>query len=85
VAVGVAVNLAAVGKRVLIVVPSLTKGTLLPYTAGSYAPSVVEYSVIAGLLALGALLIAVFMKVFPIMELSHPSQTTSEEVAADAS
>ncbi len=65
---GVAVNLAAVGKRFLIVVPSLTEGTLLPYEAGSYAPSWVEYAVIVGLLALGALLILVFMKVFPIID-----------------
>lgn len=79
VAVGVAVNIAAVGKRFLIVVPSQTKGMLLPYAEGSYAPSGVEYGVIAGLLALGALLIALFMKAFPIMEL--PKEETVEEVA----
>lgn len=69
VAVGLAVNVAAIGKRFLIVVPSLTKGTLLPYEAGSYTPSVVEVGVILGLFALGALLIGAFSKAFPIMEL----------------
>lgn len=85
VVVGVAVNLAAVGKRLLIVVPSLTKGTLLPYDAGSYAPTIVEYAVIAGLLALGALLIAVFMKAFPIMPLVavHPAPATEGTGAVD--
>ncbi|MFQ5990006.1 MAG: hypothetical protein ACE5K9_08840, partial [Candidatus Methylomirabilales bacterium] len=57
------------GKRILIVVPSQTHGTLLPYGTGVYSPSWVEYSVILGLLALGALLYTLFMKVFPIMEI----------------
>ncbi len=69
VACGVAVNLAAIGKRFLIVVPSLTKGSLLPYDPGSYSPTVVEIGIVLGLFALGALLIAVFAKAFPIMEL----------------
>lgn len=66
---GVLVNIAAIGKRVLIVVPSQTHGTLLPYGTGSYSPTWVEYSIILGLLALGALLYTLFMKVFPIMEI----------------
>ena len=81
VACGVAVNLAAIGKRFLIVVPSLTKGTLLPYEPGSYTPSAVEIGVILGLFALGALLIFAFSKAFPIMELP---QEASEEAAIDA-
>ena len=66
---GVLVNLAAIGKRILVVVPSQTHGTLLPYVTGSYSPTWVEYSVILGLLALGALLYTLFIKVFPIMEI----------------
>ena len=65
---GVLVNLAAIGKRYLIVVPSLTTGGLLPYGPGSYSPTWVEYAVVVGLLALGLLLYFLFMKVFPIME-----------------
>ena len=76
VACGIAVNLAALGKRYLIAVPSQTHGTLLPYAEGSYAPTWVEYSVVLGLFALGALAIGIFMKVFPIVEL--------EEAALDA-
>lgn len=65
---GVLVNLAAIGKRILIVVPSQTQGTLLPYKSGSYAPTWVEYSIIIGLFAFGILLYAVVTKAFPILE-----------------
>jgi molybdopterin-containing oxidoreductase family membrane subunit len=68
VACGVMVNLAAIGKRYLIVVPSQTHMSLLPYGPGFYAPTWVEYSIIVGLFALGALLYALFVKVFPIMD-----------------
>ena len=67
------VNLAALGKRFLIVVPSLTHGNLLPYSPGSYTPTWVEYVVILGLIALGILLYILFMKVFPIMEVGEES------------
>jgi molybdopterin-containing oxidoreductase family membrane subunit len=65
---GVVVNVAAIGKRVLVVVPSQTHGALLPYQSGSYSPTWVEYSVVVGLFALGTLLFVLFMKVFPIIE-----------------
>ncbi len=65
---GILVNLAAIGKRYLIVVPSLTHGSLLPYPTGSYSPSWVEYAFILGLFAFGTLLFVLFMKVFPVME-----------------
>lgn len=68
---GVLVNLAAIGKRYIIVVPSLTHGTLLPYGAGSYAPTWVEYALVLGLFGLGGLLIALFAKVFPIMDVAE--------------
>ncbi|GIU92758.1 MAG: molybdopterin oxidoreductase [Acidimicrobiia bacterium] len=65
------VNLAAIGKRYLIVVPSQTHGQLLPYGIGSYSPSWVEYAVVIGLFGLGALAIGAFMKLFPIIELEE--------------
>lgn len=68
VACGIAVNIAAIGKRFLIVVPAQTKGTLLPYAEGSYSPTIVEIGVVIGLFGLGALLILLFAKLFPIME-----------------
>ena len=80
VASGVLVNLAAVGKRYLIVVPSQTHGTLLPYDVGSYTPSWIEWAVVAGILALGALLIGLFMKSFPLL----PLDESEREVMADA-
>jgi Ni/Fe-hydrogenase subunit HybB-like protein len=81
VACGLAVNLAAIGKRFLIVVPSLTKGTLLPYEPGTYSPSAVEIGVVVGLFGLGALLIIAFAKAFPIIELPEAAK---EEVTTDA-
>lgn len=71
---GVMVNLAAIGKRYLIVVPSQTHGNLLPYASGSYAPTWVEYSIIMGLFALGTLLYALFVKVFPILPVVTPGE-----------
>ena len=68
---GILINLAAIGKRFLIVVPSQTHGTLLPYASGSYSPTWVEYSVILGVFAFGALAYMLFIKVFPIMELEE--------------
>ncbi|MFQ5555587.1 MAG: hypothetical protein ACE5GC_09510, partial [Acidimicrobiia bacterium] len=79
VASGAAVNLAAIGKRYLVVVPSQTHGTLLPYEVGSYSPSLIEYGVVAGLFALGALLVGLFIKSFPMLPLAK-----EEEVSLDA-
>ena len=77
---GVLVNLGAIGKRYLIVVPSQTHGQLLPYEIGSYSPTWVEYAVVLGLFSLGALMIALFMKVFPIIELEEKQPAEHEEV-----
>ncbi|HSF87332.1 MAG TPA: NrfD/PsrC family molybdoenzyme membrane anchor subunit [Acidimicrobiia bacterium] len=74
VAAGIAVNLAAIGKRYLIVVPSQTHGTLLPYETGSYSPSWVEYATVLGMFALGALLVGLFYKVFPALPLSEEEE-----------
>ena len=63
----VLVNLGAIIKRYLIVVPSQTHGTLLPYEAGLYSPTWVEYSIILGLFAFGTILYILFIKVFPIV------------------
>jgi len=73
VASGALVNVTAVAKRLIIVVPSLTHGSLLPYGTGLYIPTWVEGSIIAGLMGLGALMILLFMKVFPIMEVPEPA------------
>lgn len=57
-------------KRFLIVVPSLLR-PLLPFPEGSYSPSWVEWSVIAGVFAISVLLFVLFLKLFPIMELGE--------------
>jgi molybdopterin-containing oxidoreductase family membrane subunit len=69
VAAGLLVNLAALGKRYLLVVPPLTSSSQLPYgVQGTYTPSWIEYAVVAGLIALGAALFLLFCKIFPILE-----------------
>ena len=47
---------------------------LLPYGTGSYAPTWVEYIEVIGLFALGALLLALFAKVFPILPLNRATE-----------
>jgi Ni/Fe-hydrogenase subunit HybB-like protein len=76
----VAISTAALAERYLTVIPSQTHASLLPYEAGSYFPNWVEFGVVAGLYALGALLIGLFMKVFPII----PMRDEKEEATTDA-
>jgi molybdopterin-containing oxidoreductase family membrane subunit len=89
IAFGIAVNVAAIAKRYLIVVPSQTHGTLLPYEPGSYSPTWVEYSVVLGLFGLGALMLGIFFKVFPPLPLHRDTEpdtpsSEAEEVMAHA-
>jgi Ni/Fe-hydrogenase subunit HybB-like protein len=71
-----------VAERYLTVIPSQTHGMMLPYEPGSYFPTWVEFAVVAGLFALGALLIGLFMKVFPIVPLN--GKLPEQEVLVDA-
>jgi molybdopterin-containing oxidoreductase family membrane subunit len=80
VTIGILVNMAAIGKRFLIVVPSQTHGTILPYATGWYRATWVEYATVAGLFALGALMIGLFIKAFPAL----PMEDMDEEVTVDA-
>jgi hypothetical protein len=84
VAAGVLVNLAAIGKRFLIVVPSQTDGALLPYGEGHYGPTVGEVGVIVGLIALGTLLYVVFAKVFPLLEVEAEPDAPAPAVPAES-
>lgn len=84
VAAGVLVNLAAIAKRIVILVPSLTHGALLPYGEGAYSPTWVEYAVIAGLFALGTLLYVLFIKIFPIVEVAPEEKHPAREVTPTA-
>ena len=58
-------------KRFLIVVPSLFR-PMLPFPEGAYSPSWVEWSILAGIFAIAILLFALFLKIFPIVELNEP-------------
>ncbi len=71
------VTVATFLQRYIVVLPSQTHGTLLPYGIGSYSATWVEYSVVAGLIALGALMFAVFTKVFPIMDMPDGEEGAS--------
>ncbi len=75
------VSTAVFAERYLTVVPSQTHGMMLPYEPGSYFPNWVELTVVAGLFALGALLIGLFMKAFPIIPIDEIEE---QEVTADA-
>jgi len=86
----VLVDIAMFIERFFIVV-SAQRVPLMPYEPFSYVPSWVEWSVFAAGLALFALLIAIFVKVFPIMavwemvedyEATLPPGTNDEEAAA---
>lgn len=78
VASGLMINVAAMIQRFLIVIPSQTHGQLLPFPVGHYHPSWVELSFIAGLFALGALLITLFVKLFPILPLHEAPRELPE-------
>ena len=77
----VAISTSAVAERYLTVIPSQTHGMMLPYEPGSYFPTWVEFAVVAGLFAFGALVIGLFMKVFPIIPFKR---RTEQEVLVDA-
>lgn len=67
--VGLLVNVAALFKRFLIVVPSQTHGVLLPYKSGAYSPTWVEYAVMLGLISLGGLIFLMVVRIFPLVPL----------------
>ncbi|MBS7619289.1 polysulfide reductase NrfD, partial [Candidatus Bathyarchaeota archaeon] len=59
-------------KRVIIIIPALMHPVLPPgigMSTGIYAPTWVEWSILGGSYALGALLYTIFMKFFPIIDL----------------
>ncbi len=77
-------NVSAIAKRYVLVVPSQTHGTLLPYAPGSYAPTWVEYGVVIGVTGLGILLFLVFIKLFPIIELDRNEEGATAPAGREA-
>jgi molybdopterin-containing oxidoreductase family membrane subunit len=68
-------------ERYVIVVTGL-RVPLMPYEPASYAPTWVEWSLLAAGLALFALLIAVFTKIFPIIAVWEVAEEHSSPVEA---
>jgi molybdopterin-containing oxidoreductase family membrane subunit len=66
----VVILIALWAKRFLLVVASLLYPRL-PYPAGNYAPTWVEWSLVAGTFAITSLVYMLFIKVYPIMELKR--------------
>lgn len=67
--VGVLVNVGAVLRRFLVIVPAQTHGHNLNYPAGIYYPNLNEVMVLAGIASIGVLAFVVFMRFFPIVAL----------------
>jgi hypothetical protein len=76
---GVIVNVSAVLKRFLIVVPSQTHGLYLPYQEGSYFPALSEIMILLGIVGFGILLFVLFAKIFPIIPLEVLEEKKIEE------
>ncbi|MBI4511442.1 MAG: polysulfide reductase NrfD [Deltaproteobacteria bacterium] len=68
---GLLANVGAVGKRLLIVVPSQTHGALMPIETGTYTPTWVEIGVVLGLFGFIFLAMLVFGRVFPLVPSGH--------------
>jgi molybdopterin-containing oxidoreductase family membrane subunit len=81
VAAAILVTLAMWIERYVIVVTGL-RTPLMPYEPASYAPTWVEWSLLAAGLALFALLIAVFTKVFPIIAVWEVAEDHEATVGA---
>jgi molybdopterin-containing oxidoreductase family membrane subunit len=72
---GALVNVGALVKRLLIVVPSQTHGSDLALEEGAYTPSWIEWSIMAGAASLVLLIILVFARVFPLTHGHQPELT----------
>ncbi len=64
--------------RFLIVVPSLTRPQL-PYQAGAYSPTWVEWSLVGGTFAIAALFFLIFTKFLPVLPLTEMETAGKEE------
>ena len=80
---GALVNVGALVKRLLIVVPSQTHGSYLALDEGSYGPSWIEWSVMAGAASLVLLIILVFARVFPLTHGEEPELTRDAPLPRD--
>ncbi len=70
-------------ERYLIIIPTLTEPRL-PYARGSYAPSWVEWSMMAGLSAGFILALVLFSKLFPIISIWEMEKEEKEKEAKES-
>jgi hypothetical protein len=71
------VNIGALVKRLLIVVPSQTHGSFLALDEGTYSPSWIEWSIMAGAASVVLLIILVFARIFPLTH-GHEAELTRD-------
>ncbi len=72
------INITLFVTRYLIVVPSLMR-PLLPFPTGVYTPTMYEYATVIGIIGFAIGAYALFMKVFPIVELPHAGDSEHKE------
>lgn len=77
------VNVGALVKRLLIVVPSQTHGSFLALDEGTYSPSWIEWSIMAGAASLVLLIILVFARIFPLAHGHQEPLTRDTPLARD--
>jgi len=74
---GALVNVGALVKRLLIVVPSQTHGSFLAIEKGVYSPSWIEWSIMAAAASVVLLILLVFARIFPITH-GHEDELTRD-------
>jgi molybdopterin-containing oxidoreductase family membrane subunit len=77
------VNVGALVKRLLIVVPSQTHGAYLALEEGHYSPSWTEWQVLAGLSSLVLLMVLLFARIFPLVHGEQPELERDTPLASD--
>ncbi len=78
VAGAVLIDIVLFSTRYLIVVPSLMRPAL-PFPTGTYTPTLYEWAAVIGVLGFAIGAYALFMKVFPIIELPLPDELEAKE------
>jgi len=79
----IAINVGAILRRFLIVVPSQTHGQLLPYEVGSYVPTAPELMVVCGLFGVGTALYLLAWKLFPLLPIVATHRLPGERITPD--
>lgn len=83
---GVLANVGVLLKRLLVVVPSQTRGMLIAMEDGAYSPTWVEYGVSLGVVAFAVCSYLLFVRVFPVVHEAHeaPAPAPAEAAAVRA-